>query len=81
MVALFHEEADFSKLPKVYVLLGFQRVLDEKWQDAFYQVIQISHSVGHPVAVILSNHSESEVSLECVEHLHIAFVLYDGEFR
>ena len=81
MLARLHHSKDTLELLKVQSLLRFQRVLDEKWNDALPKVGLTSHSIRHPVAVILSNHAASEIRLECVEHLHIAFVLYDGELR
>ena len=43
--------------------------------------LEASHTVGHPVAVILANHSATEIGLEAVKHLRVALVLDDGELR
>jgi len=81
MLAPIDLQANATKLLTVNALLCFQGVLEEEWKDALYQVLMTTHAVGHSVAVILTNHTASEVSLERMQHLHIAFVLYDGEFR
>ena len=81
MLARLHYTKDTLELLKVQPFLRLQRVLDEKWNDALPKVCLAAHSVSHPIAVIPSNHAASEIGFECVEHLHIAFVLYDGELR
>ena len=81
MLARLHHSKYTFELLKVQPFLRLQRVLDEKWNDAFPKVCLTSHSISHPIAVIRSNHAASEIGFECVKHLHIAFVLHDGEFR
>ena len=81
MLARLHHPKYTFELLKVQPLLRLQRVLDEKWNDALPKVCLTAHPISHPVAVIPSNHAASEIGFECVEHLHIAFVLHDGEFR
>lgn len=81
MVARLHHPKDTLELLKVQSLLRLQRVFHEKWNDAFPKVCLTAHPVRHSVAVILSNHTASEKRFERVEHLHIAFVLHDGELR
>ena len=81
MIARLHYQKHFPELLEVQTLFRFQRVLDEKWNDALQKMFLPAHSKRHPVAVILSNHTASEVSFECMKHLHIVFVLYDGELR
>ncbi len=41
----------------------------------------ISYSVSHSVTIILANNAAAEIAFECIKYLHIAFVLYHGEFR
>ncbi len=81
MFARLHHPKYTLELLKVQSLLRLQRVLDEKWNDALPKMSLTAHSIRHPVAMILSNHAASEIRFECMEHLHIAFVLHDGEFR
>ena len=81
MLARLHHPKFAFELLKVQPFLRLQRVLDEKWNDAFPKVCLTSHPISHPIAVIPSNHAASEIGFECVKHLHIAFVLHDGEFR
>ena len=76
-----HEPKNATELDEVHVLPCLQRMLDEKWNDALVQIFVPSHPVGHPVAVIGSNHAASEMVFQGVKDLHIAFVLHDGEFR
>ncbi len=56
-------------------------MLHEKRDDRLEQVLLASDPIGHPVAVILANHAASEVGLEPMQHLRIALVLHDSEFR
>jgi len=56
-------------------------MLFEEWNDAFVQLLALPHSIGHSVAMVLANHAASEVRLDRVQELRIAFVLYDGELR
>jgi len=77
----FHQEENVPELQEIDVLLGFQRMLDEEWNDVLHEVLHTSHSIRHPVSVVHSNHATTEVRFECMENLHIALVLHDGEFR
>lgn len=76
-----HHQKNASKLFEIHILLRLQRMLNEKWNDVLQQVLLAPHSIGHSVAVILTYHAASEISLKSMENLHIALVLYDGEFR
>jgi hypothetical protein len=76
-----HQKENVPELQEIDVLSGFQRMLDEEWNDVLQQMFHAAHPVRHSVAVIRSNHSATEVCLEGVKHLHIALVLHDGEFR
>jgi hypothetical protein len=81
MIPRLHHANDSPKFGEVRSLLGFERVFLEEWNDVPEQVLLASYSIGHPVAVILANHSASEMCLQGVKHLHIPFVLHDGELR
>ncbi len=56
-------------------------MLFEKWNDALEQVSLAPHAVSHPIAVIGSNNTTTEILLQRVQNLHITLVLYDGELR
>ena|SRR6185503_3148721 len=79
MNVLLHQSEHVTKLLEVDALLGLERMLFEEWNDAFTQLLSLPHSIGHSVAVVRANHATSEVRLDRVEKLRIAFVLYDGE--
>jgi hypothetical protein len=81
MIARVHQTKHVSELLEIDALLTLERVLREEWNDVFHQVSMVPHSIGHPIAVIPTNHSATEVGLDRVQELHIAFVLDDGEFR
>lgn len=79
MNVLLHQAKHVSKLLEIDALPGPERMLFEEWNDAFDQLLTLSHSIGHPVAMVLANHAASEVGLDRMQELRIAFVLYDGE--
>ena len=81
MIARFHFPEDTLELDEVLAFPGMERVLDEVWNDVLSEVIHVPHSISHPIAVIRSNHATTEMALQCMENLHIALVLHDGEFR
>ena len=81
MNILIHQQKNVAELLKVHVLLRLQGMLDEKWNDAVEQMLDSTHSVGHPIAVVPANHATTEVFLQRVKHLYIALVLHDDEFR
>src|SRR5262245_47263431 len=56
-------------------------MLLEERNNCLRQVFVTSHPVRHPVAIVLANNTASEVRLQCMKDLNIAFVLYDGELR
>src|SRR5262245_43237297 len=70
-----------SEQLKIMSLFRLKRVLEEKWNDDLDQILYLSHTVGHSVAVIHANHAASEIGLKCLKNLIIALVLHDGEFR
>ena len=70
-----------SKFDEVDVLLGFERVLVEEWNDVLNQVLVSSNAVLHPVAMVHANHATTEVAFQGMKDLHVALVLNDGEFR
>ena len=81
MIARFHLEEYTSELDEVLTLPRLERVLDVVWNDVPSQMVHAPHSIRHSIAVIRSNHSATEMTLQCVQNLHIALVLHDGEFR
>jgi hypothetical protein len=81
VIAPLHQQEDPPELGEVRPLLGLERVILEEWDDASEQMLLASYAVGHPVAVIPSNHSATEMGLQRMKHLSVPLVLYDGEFR
>jgi hypothetical protein len=79
MLVLLHQPKHVSELLEIDALLGLERMLFEEWNDAFDQLLALPHSIGHPIAMVLANHAATEIRLDRVEELRIAFVLYDGE--
>jgi hypothetical protein len=76
-----HHQKNTSELSEVDILLALQLVLFEEGNDAFQEMLNLPHPVCHPVTVVLSNHTTTEIALECLEDLHIPLVLHDGELR
>ncbi len=81
MIASFDDQEDAPKFLKIDPFPGLQLVPDEEWNNMFEQVFLSPHPPGHPIAMVRSNHSATEVRLECVEHLNVPLVLHDGELR
>ena len=81
MNPLLHEKKNAPEFREVRTFLRLEWVFLEEWNDALQQVALPPHPVGHSVAVVSPNHAASEMSLERVQNLHIAFVLHDGELR
>jgi len=79
MNVLLHQSEHVAKLLEIDALPGLERMLFEEWNDAFDQLLALPHSIGHSVAMVLANHAASEIRLDRVQELRIAFVLYDGE--
>ena len=80
MLSLMNQVEDLSEPREVDSLLRFQRMLFEKRNDPFGEVIQPPDSIEHVIAVIGSNHPAAEKLLQCVEQLNIAAVLDNCEF-
>ena|SRR5208282_1543094 len=80
MLSLTNQVEDLSEPREVDSLLRFQRMLLEEGNNPFVEVIQPPDSIGHPIAVIRSNHPASEKLLQGVEQLNIAAVLDNREF-
>ena len=55
-------------------------MLFKERNNPFDKVIQPPNSIGHSIAVILSNHPTGEEFLQTVEQLHIPAMLNDREF-
>jgi hypothetical protein len=79
MNVLLHQSKHVTELLEIDALPGLERMLFEEWNDAFVQLFSLPHSIGHSVAMVLANHAASEIRLDRVQELRIAFVLYDGE--
>ena len=56
-------------------------MLDKEGYDSLIQMIQTSHSVSQPIAVVRSNHATPKEGLECVKQLNVSLVLYNSELR
>src|SRR6185437_15883317 len=56
-------------------------MLLEERDDVLRQVLMSAHTVGHPISVVPSNNATTEICLQCLQDLNVAFVLDDGEFR
>src|SRR5438067_11646419 len=56
-------------------------MLLEERNDRLGQVIQASHAIRHPVAVVRTDHAAPEEVLECVQELQVAPMLDYREFR
>ena len=81
MLTLFDQQKYTSELQEVHVLLRLERMLDEKWNDLFEQVIQASYAVSHSVAVVRANHAAPEIGFKRVEYLDVSLMLDDGKLR
>ena len=81
MIARFHHSKHATELLEIHVLLRFQRVHDEEWNDVTRKMLQTAHPVGPAVSVVRSNDATAEEITDSSKELHIAFVLHDGEFR
>lgn len=81
MLVTLHHEQDATKLLEVLSFPGSQTVRQEERDDPLPEVFELSHSVRHPVAMVLSNHPTAKEALQAVKHLHVSFMLDDGELR
>ncbi len=80
MPAFGHHAEDIGKLVGVDSFLRFQRMLFEEADD-FRKLLNLSHSEFPAIVMILTNSSESEKSLETVQHVDVSSVLDDSKFR
>ncbi len=53
----------------------------EEGNDLLIQVIQTSHSISHPVAMVRANHTAPKEPLQCMKQLDVSFVLNNCELR
>src|SRR5262245_28939944 len=53
----------------------------QEGDDVLQQMLFPAHAIRHSVAVVLTNYTTAEERFECVEQLHVTFVLHHGEFR
>jgi len=81
MISRRHLQENPSELHEVLTFPGFERVLLEEWDDVLEQVLLAADPISHAVAMVPANHATTEIGLQGVQHLHIAFVLHDGELR
>ena len=56
-------------------------MLLEKRNDSLVQMVQTSHSISHPLAVVRTNHSTPKKIFERMKQLNVPLVLYHCEFR
>ena len=80
MLSLTNQVKDLSEPREVDPLLRFERMLFEKGNNPFGEVIQPPNPVRHAVAVIGSNHATAEKFLQRMKQLSIPAMLDDGEF-
>src|SRR5689334_20041044 len=81
MNTLAHHQQDPAEFLEFHVFPGFERMLDEEWNDSFQQMFLASHPISHPVAVIHANHAAAKMVFQGMQHLNIPLMLHDGEFR
>jgi hypothetical protein len=77
----FDLQQDLSEPEKILALLGLQRVFLEERYDSLKEVIDSTNSIRHSITVVSANHATTEMGFEGVKHVHIPFVLNDGELR
>ena len=80
MFSLFYQVKDLSEPREVDSLFRFKRMLFEKGNDPFVEVVQPPDSVRHAVTVIGSDYSTAEEFFQCVEKLNVTAMLHNGEF-
>ena len=56
-------------------------MLLEERNDSLIQVIQTTHSISHPVAMVRANHAAPEELLQCMKQLDVSLVLNNCELR
>jgi hypothetical protein len=81
MLLPLEEQESVAKLFEVLPLSRLEWMSHEEWYDDLVKVLEFSDSIRHPVAVIPADHSTFEECLQTVEHLYVALVLHDREFR
>ena len=80
MFSLIDQVQNLSEPREVDPFLRFKRMLFKERNNPFGEVIQPPDSIRHSISVILSHHSTTEKSFQCVEQLNIPAMLKDGEF-
>ena len=76
-----HKLENIPEFQEIDVLLRFQRMLGEKWNDDLPKVLLTPYSISHSVAMVHPNHTASEKSLQSMEYLHVSLMLHYGKFR
>ena len=80
MRAFLHEKKNIAELQEVHVFLRLQRMLHEERNDAFEQMLLPANAVRHAIRMIHANYAASEMRLQRMEDLNVAFVLDHSEF-
>jgi len=80
MFSLFDQVQDLAEPREVDSFFRFKRMPFKEGNNPFGEVIQPPDSVSHPISVILSHYSTTEVSLQRVEKLNVTSMLNDREF-
>ncbi len=80
MTSTRHDLDDLTKLNEIDVLLRLERVSHKKLTH-LQQSIHLSNPQTLTVTMVLTNHSGSEEPFECVENLHVRFMLNDDKLR
>src|SRR5208282_1151556 len=81
MRAFLHEKKNIAELQEVHVFLRLQRMLHEKRNDAFEQMLLPANAIRHAVRMIHANYTAPEMRLQRMEDLNVALVLDHSELR
>ncbi len=76
-----HQTDDVFEFFKVHAFFGFERVLGKEWDNDVGKMLMASDSEGHPISMVFSHDAAFKVCLQGMQHLNIALMLDDGEFR
>ncbi len=56
-------------------------MLLEERNDPLSEVLHAAHPIAHAVTVVASYYPTPKECFECIEELHVAFMLHHGKFR
>ena len=79
VLPLGHQANDISKHQEILALERPKRVLFKKRNDDLAQMLQLSHSITHSVAVIGPDDAAAKKGADAVQNLYVADVLNDDE--